>query len=180
VRWVAPGQFALATELDGRAGKSLRIAMWCRGFGMSLIDVQDLEKPTLSQSVHLAPLAGKSIVGRVLPAPDGTSLVGASVTVTYSAPWVCAFFRLGDCGVPTWPVAQSQIDADGVVRFDVPDVLSDPAIKDRPMIEPFGIGSFSVRAQFRSRLYELTPGEPDELHVRTAYPAMVFQPSAPR
>jgi len=180
VRTISPGQFAIATELDSKPGKSLQIATWCRGYGMSLIDVKELEKSKFSQSVVLAPLGEKSISGRVLPAPDGTSLVGASVAVTYSAPWLCEFFNQQDCGIKHWIVANGVIGADGGVRFSVPDFLSDPAVKDRPMIEPFGIGSFSVRAEFRRWLYELKPGEPDQLRVRVAYPTVVFQPGPPR
>jgi hypothetical protein len=180
VRVIGPDRFAIPTELDSKPGKSLQIATWCRGYGMSLIDVKELEKSTFSQSVMLAPLGEKEISGRVLSAPDGTSLVGATVTVTYSAPWVCSFFQRGDCGTPSWTVAKAQIGADGVVQFRVPDFLGDPAIKDRPMTEPFGIGGFSLRAELRRWLYELKPGEPEQLRVRTSYSPIVFQPGPPR
>jgi len=128
--------------------------------------------------VKLLPLAEKKISSRVLLTPDGMSLVGGSVTVSYRAQWLCGFLDRWDCGVPQWTVATQQIGSDGILEFGVPDFNTDPAIGARPMVAPFDeLGVFLLWVDLGGRRYGLKSGNQAELRVSADYPRMFFEPT---
>jgi hypothetical protein len=126
VRSAGPGRFALRTGLGGKPALELKVAVWCSGYGMALVDVPSLDQSGWARSLTLSPLAHRTIDARVLPTDDGLSLVGSQIRVFYVAYWLCGFFNLPDCMVPSWQVAVGEVGAGDTVHIDVPDFARDP------------------------------------------------------
>ena len=181
VRNLGGGAFALRTGLGGKPATTLKIAVWCRGYGMALVDVAALESSTFERSLSLTPRKDLPLNGRLLPSPDGVSLAGATLRVYYNADWLCEFFNLADCMVPTWEVAVDRIADAGTVRVMVPDFAGDPVVAKSPAGTPrASTGSFSLRADRDVAPYHywLEPEGTTFRHVpvASAYPSLVLRP----
>jgi hypothetical protein len=130
VRSAVGGVFALHTGIGDKPATELKIAVWCPGFGMGLLNVQGVQSSGYERTLTLSPLKSIPLAGRVLPSDDGVSLANAKLRVSYEAFWLCNFFKEQDCGVPQWEVSTDHIAADGTFRVLVPDFAADPAIKE--------------------------------------------------
>ena len=119
----------LTTGRDDKPAKTLKAVVWCPGHEFGLIDEPALELSKGETTIALKPLRDVEITARVLPAPDGRNLTGLQARVFYSAGWICAFFNLIDCGVPSWIIATPTVAVDGALRFSVPDFAADPVIR---------------------------------------------------
>lgn len=139
------GVFAVTTGLRGQAATALKVAVWCRGFGMATIDITALSSSSFEAAVSLTPLPEIPMTGRVQMRAGDVSVAGASVRVFYSAPWLCGFFNLSDCGVPTWEVGQDRITDDGTFRVMVPDFVGDPVAQMSTAGWPRARGEFNLR-----------------------------------
>jgi hypothetical protein len=104
------------------------MAVWCPGTGMGFIDVPALESSDYKHTLSLVPLTPIPLAGRALPSSDGVSLANAELRLYYNAGWLCAYFNLADCLVPSWQIATGQIAADGSFRVMVPDFAADRAM----------------------------------------------------
>jgi hypothetical protein len=140
-------QITLATGRDDKPAKTLKAVVWCPGYGVSLIDQPALDKSSGEITLALERLPNIELRAKVLPAPDARNLTGLRARVYYSAPWICGFFNLQDCGVPAWMVAEPRIGIDGALQFEVPDFANDRGIqrvlKDSTWF-PWGPGSFRL------------------------------------
>jgi len=134
---------AVPTGLQGQPATSLRVALWCRGYSMVLIDVPSLPASTFQAQVSLVPLNDVPFSGKVSASADGISMVGATLRVFYQAPWLCRFFGWLDCLVPQWEVSAGTIRDDSTFAVMVPDFAADPAIL---AAVPSAIGGLGVRA----------------------------------
>jgi hypothetical protein len=181
VRNLGGGAFALRTGLGGKPATTLKIAVWCRGYGMALVDVAALESSTFERSISLTPRNELPMTGRLLPSSDGVSLADATLRVYYNADWLCEFFNLADCMVPTWEVAVDRIADVGTFRVMVPDFAGDPVVAKSPGGTPrASTGSFSLRADRNAAPYHYWL-EPEgatfsKVPVASAYPSLVLRP----
>jgi hypothetical protein len=181
VRNLGGGAFALRTGLGGKPATTLKIAMWCRGYGMALVDVAALESSTFERSISLTPRKELPMAGRLLPSSDGVSLAGATLRVYYNADWLCEFFNLADCMVPTWEVAVDRIADAGTFRVMVPDFAGDPVVAKSPGGTPRASpGSFSLRADRNAAPYdywlEREGATSGTVAVASTYPSLVLRP----
>jgi len=123
------GALRIRTGVGGRAAETLKIAVWCRGHAMALLNITSLASSTFEAAVSLTPIPEQPMTGYLLPSTDGVSLAGATLHVYYSAPWLCGFFGLPDCMVPEWEVAVDRIRTDGTFRVMVPGFAHDPIVQ---------------------------------------------------
>jgi hypothetical protein len=126
VRSAGPGRVALRTGLGGKPAVKLKVAIWCSGYGMALVNVSSVERSGWASSVTLSPLATRTIDAHLLRSVEGLSLAGSQVRVFYVAYWLCGFFDLPDCLVSSWQVAVGRVGADDTIHIDVPDFTRDP------------------------------------------------------
>ncbi len=140
------GVFAIRTGVGARPATSLKVAVWCRGFGMALVDAALLEPSTYRRNLVLSRRDSVVMTGQVLPAADGVHLAGATLRVFYVAAWLCGFFDLPDCGVPQWEVAVAPIGRDGTFRVDVPGFAGDAIVRQWTSPTAFNGGHFMLRA----------------------------------
>jgi len=142
---------AIPTSQDAR---TLKAIVWCRGFGVGLVDIPSLE--TSQREVTISPPRVKALrlSGRVIPAGTLT-LAGLDLRIRFEAWWVCGYFKLADCMIPMFPIGATKIGKDGMFSVDLPDVLSDPALK------PYGaLGAFALDVEEPApsfRRYRLEP-----------------------
>jgi hypothetical protein len=183
-RPISGGAFAIRTGIGDKPAKSLKVAVWCRGLGMALLDISALESSGYEQTLSLLPLKPIPLAGRALPSSDGVSLSNAELRVLYVAPWLCTFFNLMDCGVPQWNVATGRIATDGTFQVVVPDFAADPVIKkwaSEPAILS-GPGVFRLRADRSAAPYnywlelDRNAAFGGAVPVAAAYPEMLFRP----
>ena len=146
-RPIGGGAFAIRTGIGNEPARTLKVAVWCRGSGMALLDVPAVEASGYDRTVRLSPLPDVPLTGRVLPSADGVSLAGAEVHVSYVAPWLCGFFNLADCWLPQFEIASAPIGDDGTFRVLVPDFANDPVISRAAPAETGGPGGFKLRAR---------------------------------
>jgi hypothetical protein len=126
---VAEGVHSIPVGLEGHQPRSLKAVFWCKGRGFATLDVPSLETSSWDATIDLPPIKTLMISGRVLAAPNGASLAGLEMTVFYHADWMCGFFNLADCGVPSFKLATARIATGGKFSFAVPDLHADPTAK---------------------------------------------------
>lgn len=148
------GVFAITTGLRGQPATALKVAVWCRGFAMATIDISTLPSSSFESAVSLTPLPEIPMTGLVQASADDVSLAGASVRVYYTASWLCGFFNLPDCGVPTWEVGRDRIADDGTFRVMVPDFVRDPVAQMSTPGWPRIRGEFRLRAERTSAPFD--------------------------
>jgi hypothetical protein len=176
------GVFGIRTGVGGQPAATLKIAMWCRGYAMATLNIASLPSSTFEAAVSLTPLAGQPMTGRVLPSPDGASMAGGTLRVFYTAPFLCAFFGLPDCGIPQWEVAVGKVDGDGTFRVLVPDFARDPAVKtSEPGWGSGNPGWFNLRVdrEVEPHNYWLEPdgaSPPTWIPVAATYPELALRP----
>ena len=147
---------------------------------MALVDVPSLEQSAWQITIAPDALRNIPLAGRVVPPADGVSLSTATLRVYYNADWLCSFFGLVDCLVPTWEVATGRIAGDGTFSVMVPDFMNDPSV--RPVAGwSAGQGYFTLKAD-RSEApwsFWLSPSGAslDHLPVASEYPSLVMNAS---
>ena len=144
----------LATGRDDKPAKTLKVVVWCPGYGFGLIDEPALEHSKGETTIALKPLRDVEINARVLPAADARNLTGLQARVFYSAGWICDFFNLIDCGVPEWIIATPRVGVDGALRFSVPDLAADPAITAYTDIGAFRVDVLPDRPPYGTYVLE--------------------------
>ena len=174
------GAFAIRTGIGDKPATSLKVSVWCASSAMALVEIPALESSGFERTLTLVPMKPVPLAGRVLASPDGVSLTGAEVRVHYSAPWLCAFFNLMDCGVPQWEVAIGRIATDGTFRLLVPDFAADPVVMARASTPLHGAGAFKLRADRSTAPYnywlELEGGKFGDVAVAASYPELRLLP----
>jgi hypothetical protein len=181
VRNLGAGTFALRTGVGGQPAEALKIAVWCRGYATTTLDISSLASSTFESTVLLSPLPDVTMTGRLLPSPDGVNLAGATLRVFYVADWLCGFFNLADCMVPQWEIAVERIADDGTFRVELPDFAGDGGLL--PSITrafPRGAGGFRLRADRDVAPYDYWL-EPDgatfgRVPVAASYADLVLRP----
>ena len=142
------GAFAMRVGIVSPPPTSLKVAIWCRGAGMAVVDVTVVETSGYELTVPVLPLKSIPLSGRVQLSLDGVSLAGADLRVLYQADWLCRFFGRPDCGIPQWEVASGRVDADNSIRVVVPDFAADPVVTlwaKPPRYGLFGAGGFRLQ-----------------------------------
>src|SRR5262245_12221742 len=121
-----------------KAARTLKAVIWCRGFGVGLVDVPALESSSFEATVSPSRLKSLRVNARLHP-DDVATAASQEMKVSFEAAWVCAFFNILDCVVPRFPVTSARVGKDGTVPFDVPDVLADPALKKFGLVGGFAM-----------------------------------------
>lgn len=174
-RAAGAGAFVTATVGGDKPAKTLKVAVWCRGSAIALVDVPALETSAFERTITLTPLREIPLAGRVERATDGASLAGTELQVRYVAAWLCTFFALFDCLVPSWRVGAGPIAADGTFEVMVPDFANDPTIPKGPR----EIGELSLRAGGGNYRLEPIGVSSSVVPVATVYPRLLLQPRRP-
>jgi hypothetical protein len=112
---------------DGRQAQRLKAVVWCSGHGAALVSVPSLEQSKYETSIAPPSLKSLPVTGHVV-AEHGESLAGLELRVSLAANWICTFFDLGSCLVPTFQISRTRIGHDGSFAFEVPDIAGDQAI----------------------------------------------------
>jgi hypothetical protein len=179
---LGPGEFALRTGHDGKPASTLKISVWCRGFGVALIDEPALATSSFEQTVTLTPLRELSMGARLLTSPDFETLATAKFRVLYQADWLCSFFDLMDCGVLMWEVANGSIANDNSLQVNLPDFASDAAVRKWSGAPPLGLdaGRFLIQVSRSTAPYDYWL-DPDAakfhgIPVAAAYPPLFLRP----
>ena len=168
-RVLDPHSLALpTTNSEGRLARSLKAVIWCKDFGVALLDVPSLEQSGYRVTIAPAALKTLPIAGRVLPAESGQILAGLELRVFYEAGWMCDFFGLIDCMVPTFDLGTHRIGADGSFAFMVPDISGDPAlVAYKTGLDGFRMDILEVTPPYR-RYWIESPGW--RLKISASYP----------
>ena len=169
--------YTFRTGLKGKPASTLKVAMWCRGFGMAVVDEPSLGTSSFDKTLSLTPLKDIQMNGRLLTSADGVTLAGSTVRVWYVAHWLCEFFSLMDCGVPQWEVATATVALDQF-ELRVPDFAADPVVKKYTgWPHP---GSFTFRADRAIAPYnywlDTEQAKFGGIPVAATYPPLIFRP----
>lgn len=133
------GRFALRTGVKGVPAVGLKVAVWCRGYAIALVDVPSLGAADWKGAATLTPLPEVTITGRVLPPDDGVSLAGARLLVLHEDAWLCGFFNLPDCMSAIRDIGSGAIASDGSFKISLPDIARDPVIAKWSRRHPLGL-----------------------------------------
>ncbi len=112
---------------DGREAQRLKAVVWCSGHGAALVSVPSLEQSKYETSIAPPSLKSLPVTGHVV-GEHGEGLAGLELRVSLAANWICTFFDLGSCLVPTFQISQTRIGRDGSFAFEVPDIAADQAL----------------------------------------------------
>ena len=168
----------VATGAHGKPARSLKAVVWCPGYAIALVNEPALEQPRVETELALRPLANTEINAKVLLTPNGRSLAGSEVRVSYVALWVCGFFELSECfGPPSWVVTTTTIGIDGTLRFSVPNFAADPSVAARSFSGGFRLvtdDSFLLEADGSA------VGSMHAIPVARNYPSIVMLRPRPR
>jgi hypothetical protein len=140
--------YRIDTFYEGRPAETLKVAVYCPGYGVETFNVPDLSATAeRTAEVRLKPLATLPLSGRVL-LPLGTAPRGLRLEVSFEPFWECEFFGLSDCLTAGHMVASGELDGAGGFSVEVPDFARDPLA-----------GTFKRRGEFTLRLTERRGGK---------------------
>src|SRR5262245_25936763 len=120
--------YLIEASYENRPAQTLKIIIYCPGYGIKLIDVSSLaDSSSRSAAVELEPLPSVSLTGKIV-APEGRNRRNFKMEVEYLAFWVQEVFGIADGMVASFKVASADVKHDGVFSIAVPDFARDPAI----------------------------------------------------
>jgi hypothetical protein len=168
----------IPTGARGKPARTLKAVVWCPGYAVGLIHEPTLEQSNGEIELALQPLPNIEITAKVLPAPSARNLTGLDVRVLYVANWVCGFFQLPDCWVPSWFVASAPIGIDGTLRLAVPDFSSDPGVRAYSFPGEFKLAIES--GGYVLDVIDAAGGTSPGIGVSSRYPALITLQPRPR
>src|SRR5262245_47609229 len=105
--------YVIETSYENRPAQTLKIIIYCPGYGLKLIDVSSLaDSSSRSASVELEPLPSISLSGKIV-SPEGRNRKYFKMDVEYLAFWVHEFFGIADGMVASFKVASADVKQDG-------------------------------------------------------------------
>jgi hypothetical protein len=120
--------YAIDTSYENKPAETLKIIVYCPGYGMELINVSSLtDSLANSASLELKRLPSVQLSGKIV-APEGSSLMDFKIEVYYLAYWAHEFFGIADGPVTTFKLASADVPQDGSFSVAIPDFARDPAL----------------------------------------------------
>ena len=121
--------YTIETSPENKPAKTMRVIIYCRGYGMKLLDFPALnETIDRNATIELAPLSRILLSGRVI-LPKSAENTDFKVEATYCAYWGNEFFEIMDGFVNSFEVASTNVSEDGAFSLMVPDFAHDSALE---------------------------------------------------
>jgi hypothetical protein len=120
--------YVIDTSYENKPAETLKIIVYCPGYGMALINVPSLAAASADGAyVELKPLPSVQLSGRIV-APEGSARKDFKIEVSYLADWDHEFFGIGDGISATVKLASADVRQDGSFLVAIPDFSRDPAL----------------------------------------------------
>ena len=120
--------YVIDTSYENKPAKTLKIIVYCPGYGVELINVPSLAASSAGGAyVALKPLPSVQLSGRIV-APEGSARKDFKIEVSYLAYWDHEFFGIGDGISAIIKLASADVRQDGSFSVAIPDFARDPAL----------------------------------------------------
>src|SRR5215475_9163040 len=120
--------YVIETSYENKPAETLKIIVYCPGYGMELINVPSLAASSDDGAyVSLKPLPSVQVSGRIA-APEGSARKDFKIEVSYLARWDHEFFGIADGIVTSVKLTTAGVRGDGSFSVTIPDFARDPAL----------------------------------------------------
>jgi hypothetical protein len=120
--------YVIDTSYENKPAETLKIMVYCPGYGMELINVPSLAASSADGAyVELKPLPSLQLSGRIV-APEGSARKDFKIEVSYLAYWDHEFFGFSDGTSAIVKLASADVRQDGSFSVVIPDFARDPAL----------------------------------------------------
>jgi hypothetical protein len=173
--------YRIEASVKGTAAREVKMVLYADGCQTQKFVVL-LETTTEGRNFDCEPLPTVTLVG-IIANYNSSLNKDVRVEFNYLASWVCAFFGLADCMVPTFKAATVVPQSDGSFSVVLPDFTQD---RNEQATESRFKGEFNVilrESKTGNILTFLRPGEStlsQNLPLQSSYPSLIrFEPRKP-